>query len=426
MPEPEVGSVPFKEALEHFRNKKLVDTRAWDQMRAEEHAKAFTVAGATKQDVLGDIYESIERIQREGGTIADFRKDFDKIVADKGWSYNGKRGWRTRTIFDTNLRTSQAAGRWEQIQRRQRALQKRRPNETLYLIYSTVGDLRVREAHRAWHHTVLPVDDPFWDSHYPPNGWGCRCIVRTASKRTLDREGLKVSERPEISFEDRINSKTGQVYKSQIKGIDTSWNYNVGKAHVLGPQEAFGLRLARMDPAIASAALSDASGILKSFETTYMNWAGELITKKRFRQGERRGLGYMSFSAIETIGKEVKDIALPANPLITIEDNQVLRMARPAKRSPRRRAEIALTDEDIKQLPSKLANPRAILFDQKSPAFLYIFEPADDPKGRLGKFVIPLDFFRNGVMVYEGRSSGKVQADALDDKKRYQLIEGEL
>jgi hypothetical protein len=35
--------------------------------------------------------------------------------------------------------------------------------------------------------TVLPVDDPFWDTHYPPIGFNCRCGVRSLSESELER-----------------------------------------------------------------------------------------------------------------------------------------------------------------------------------------------------------------------------------------------
>lgn len=52
-------------------------------------------------------------------------------------------------------------------------------------IYRTVGDRRVREAHRALDGKAFRADDPVWDTIYPPNGWGCRCWVEpSASKPT--------------------------------------------------------------------------------------------------------------------------------------------------------------------------------------------------------------------------------------------------
>jgi SPP1 gp7 family putative phage head morphogenesis protein len=50
--------------------------------------------------------------------------------------------------------------------------------ETLPLLqYQTANDERVRESHAAWDNIVRPVDDPFWNTHMPPNGYNCRCIV---------------------------------------------------------------------------------------------------------------------------------------------------------------------------------------------------------------------------------------------------------
>lgn len=51
-------------------------------------------------------------------------------------------------------------------------------SKTLPLLrYSTANDDRVRTSHRSLEGVVRPVNDPFWDTYYPPNGWGCRCDV---------------------------------------------------------------------------------------------------------------------------------------------------------------------------------------------------------------------------------------------------------
>ena len=117
MPVPKLGSVPFQEAIDHFRDKLSIPTERYDDMLGEIHAKAFTVAGATKIDLLTDIRSALDQAITDGTTITDFRKQFDAAVQKHGWSYKGKRGWRTRVIFDNNLRTAHMAGRWQQFQR---------------------------------------------------------------------------------------------------------------------------------------------------------------------------------------------------------------------------------------------------------------------------------------------------------------------
>lgn len=71
---------------------------------------------------------------------------------------------RLRTIFDTNISTAYAAGKWDRIQR----LKDRMP----YLRYVAVQDGATRPEHAAWHDTVLPIDDPWWETHYPPQRLG--------------------------------------------------------------------------------------------------------------------------------------------------------------------------------------------------------------------------------------------------------------
>lgn len=142
-------------------------------------------------------------------TLEDFRQDFVTIVERHGWSYSGGRNWRTRVIFDTNLRTSYAADRWEQIERNKA----RRP----YLRYVAILDDKTRPQHRAWHDIVLPVDHPFWQQHYPPNGWYCRCIVQKLSQRDLERLGLSVTPDDDLPGHDHA--------------IDEGFHYNVGEVY---------------------------------------------------------------------------------------------------------------------------------------------------------------------------------------------------
>ncbi len=45
----------------------------------------------------------------------------------------------------------------------------------------------MRAAHRTWDNLVLPIDDPFWEAHWPPNGLRCRCYVTSLTQREYDK-----------------------------------------------------------------------------------------------------------------------------------------------------------------------------------------------------------------------------------------------
>lgn len=223
-PAPRLGGVPFTEAIEFYRQKVRLPTRAWTDLMGGQHARAFVVAGAQSADLVADFHEAVTAAIADGRTLEQFRGDFDRIVAQHGWSYNGSRGWRSRVIFQTNVRMAYAAGRWQQAQRLKRV----RP----YLRYVAVLDARTRPLHRAWHDTILPVDHPWWATHYPPNGWNCRCSTQSLSERDLGRYGLKVSDQaPPVDWETRtINTPDGAATLRVPVGVDTGFGYNVGQA----------------------------------------------------------------------------------------------------------------------------------------------------------------------------------------------------
>lgn len=226
------GSLPFDEAIAYLRDKVPMPSKRWEDFTAGMHAKAFMVAGAAKTGLLVDMHSAVLRGLTEGTGIGQFRKDFDQIVAKHGWQYKGNRAWRTSTIFNTNLSTAYAAGREKQIN--DPDVLKAFP----YWRYRTMDDSRVRSLHRQWNNTVLPANDPWWDTHTPPNGWNCRCfkepVSRSFANEVKDSPTFRTTA-PDDGERPWTNPATGAT-EMIPNGIDPGWNYNPGKAKGWGAQ----------------------------------------------------------------------------------------------------------------------------------------------------------------------------------------------
>lgn len=223
----EYGNLPFKEQIKFFRGKINLPTEAWTEIWEGMHSRAFVVAGAKKEALLVDLNAAIDKVISEGGTLREFRKDFDALVERHGWVYNGGRNWRTRVIYDTNLRQSYSAGR--EAQMADPELRKLRP----YGLYRHGGSQEPRPEHLALDGTVLPLDDPFWEIWTPQNGWGCSCQKFMVSDADVERMGLKVSESaPKIETETVTVGKRGPHPRTVTvpKGIDPGFAYNPGTA----------------------------------------------------------------------------------------------------------------------------------------------------------------------------------------------------
>jgi uncharacterized protein with gpF-like domain len=161
-------NLPFDEAISFFRQKVNLPTQTWKDLWQGMHSRAFVVAGAMKDELLSDLRSAVDKGISKGTTLAEFRKDFDGIVQKSGWDYKGSRGWRTATIFNTNLSTAYSAGHWKQMT--DPDVLQARP----YLRYVASSAREPRAEHMAWYNVVLPADDPWWQTHTPPKGWGCK------------------------------------------------------------------------------------------------------------------------------------------------------------------------------------------------------------------------------------------------------------
>lgn len=177
-------AVPTPHIVEWIETKQPQAIGDWRELGAQEYGRAFTAAGTQGYDVIGDLYEGLLETLREGGGESDFADKVLPVLRAKGWlpDLDDKAlGRRVRLIYDTNLRTSQAVGKWRAAQRTKQFLP--------YARYSAVLDSRTRPSHAALHGIIRPIDDPFWSQAWPPCGFNCRCIVSQLSRSQAARFG---------------------------------------------------------------------------------------------------------------------------------------------------------------------------------------------------------------------------------------------
>jgi len=270
-----------KDAVAYMAQRERLEvTYDWRAMWQAEHARAFTVSRMTQMDVLEALRKGIADSVSGDLTRKDFVRDARGVLQREGWwglvqvqdpesgDPLGTRfdSRRLGLIFDVNTRTASAAGQWERIQQTKGTFG--------FLRYLTRDDGRVRAAHMAWHNLVLPVDDPHWNTHYPPNGWRCRCRVVPMRAKDVDKllqaQQDKPPEdpaqrvktvRPPVELKEWINGKTGQVQRVPV-GIDPGWAYNVGQAgrEWRGVVEA---KMKTMAPDLAALLLRELGSVLR-------------------------------------------------------------------------------------------------------------------------------------------------------------------
>ena len=231
---------PFAEQVAFFRGKlgNLIPTESWLDVQKSAHDTGFMVAGAMKTDLLADLAGAVDQAISEGTGIESFRKNFDRIVEKHGWSYKGEYNWRTRVIYRTNMTTSYAAGRLVQL---------KSGNFTHWMYRHSDSVARPRPLHVSWNGLTLPADDPWWNTHYPPNGWGCQCYVVGATRKTAERMGGRIEDAPDDGF----------TPDGRPNGIDKGWDYIPGATTVDQVRRALSEKLPDLPKPLADALKKD-------------------------------------------------------------------------------------------------------------------------------------------------------------------------
>lgn len=97
-----------------------------------------------------------------------------------------------------------------------------------YWRYAHNVSLHPRIVHEAWNGIILRADNPWWNTHFVPNGWGCNCEIQPVSRRKRARNGWKEGAAPEIVSRPWVNPATGGT-EQVLQGISPGFQTNPGK-----------------------------------------------------------------------------------------------------------------------------------------------------------------------------------------------------
>lgn len=351
---------PFAEQLEFFRKKLNLPTEAWDDIERMAHDRAFIVAGAQGADLLYDLRAAVDQSIELGTGLGQIRKDFRNIVAKHGWTgwtgegTKGGEAWRTKVIYQTNMATSYAAGRWKQLT--DPALLKVMP---YWQYHHMDGLMHPRPLHESWDGLVLHWTHPFWRTHFPINGWGCHCWVTAATKEKYMLAIANGKGHPPKGW-DTIDPKTGAPV-----GIDKGFDYAPG-ANANRPLKDFiDQKLIKLDAPVGAAMMVELEPVLAL--ERQLAWAEQL--DRWIADGQHRGdhaiLGALQPSTLKWLHTNGKPD--PASAEIALFDNLVLG----AKAQRHADQQNALTLAEWREIPA-LLRKGDIYFDKHSGHLVFV------------------------------------------------------
>ncbi len=399
-----------EKAVAYFESKGYAFGFRWQEVADEAHARAFTVAGILKLDVLSDIRDAQHKMLQQGQTFEEAKKALIPVLERKGWLGKGLKAspdgelegkkllpYRLETIFRTNTQSAYMAGRYQRL--------RENVDQRPYWQYVAVMDSHTRPSHAALHGRVFRYDDAGWDTLFPPNGYNCRCRVRALTADQLARhpiglestddyrvtvdqpQGVNGKTRPVTGFKD---PKTGQVFTP-----DAGFHLNPGKGYLRHLGEQLLNRAARADTRLAAQAVEETLGqpaVLSALNRDTSNWISQVMAQRQAR-GDFRPVGALRPAVVDALADRG---VVPDSAVITLTDANLLHVTR--ENTPG-----ALPATFWSALVSSLYRPRAILYRRHPTTLvlLYVFDLKESA--------------RQGVVAIGGLAAGQ-STGAADSK----------
>lgn len=383
-----VARLPPKEAIAYFRAKGYAITWNWYEQLADVHARMFTVAKASRMDILTSIRGEVDRAVSQGISRQDFIDTLTPRLQKLGWwgkqvvvdsEGNAERvqlgsARRLATIYNVNTRVAYNTGRYAQMLATADAFP--------WWQYVAVMGGHTRPAHAALNGMVFHYTHPFWQSHYPPNGFNCRCRVRALSDRRLRELGLTpVEDAGQLhthEAEAGVDKRTGEVFSTPVTTFDdgkvkmtpdVGWSYNPGSAAFGVDQTLVRKMIEVKDPALREAVVQELNNS-PARQLSFSLWANRVMQSRRAGNGIHT-LGFLPEAIARTV--EARTGQAPAR-LLAMSEKNLLHVDSDKHHN----TGVALLAEDVAMLPAMLAHSQAVLWDRRHNNLIFIAKASDD------------------------------------------------
>jgi len=171
--------------------------KGWGAIRFND-LEIEILAGLNENVFMFSAAKQYQQVREMEAIIAAFSRAADELIPFVDFQKDALEIFETynttwlRTEFDTAVAQSQNAKKWAKVEAEKEIFP--------LLQYKTQADGLVRDAHVQLHNIIKPVNDPFWDTNLPTNGWNCRCFVQQLDEGTVTKDvpTLTEEEQPDL------------------------------------------------------------------------------------------------------------------------------------------------------------------------------------------------------------------------------------
>lgn len=178
----------FDEALKLFRARVPMLPEDFYKLSAAARNGAWTISGLAQVELIREVQESLERALRDGTPFEDWQKQIrGRLEAAWGGTVKSP-GARIELIFRNAAQHAYSHGRLQQMAHPDVA--RLRP----FRQFDAILDDRTSDVCAACNGTVLPADDPWWESRIPPLHHSCRSGIRSLRRSQAEAQGITTTK----------------------------------------------------------------------------------------------------------------------------------------------------------------------------------------------------------------------------------------